>query len=154
MACLLGENRDIFFPKLSEHLHLITFAEIAVKFLEDLNLEPHLCGSEDEARSRVNELAAVNKWPCYFFASDTTGEKDFEEFFTRDEVLDLDRFESLGIIKNDPIFEQRKILLFTQQIQSFKENNRWNRRDLIALFNEMIPDFNHKETGKFLDNKM
>ena len=80
MSGLLGENRDIFFPKLSENLHLITFAEIARKYLTQLGYEPFECESEEEARGRCSELIKLKKWPCYFFKSDTTGEKDFEEF--------------------------------------------------------------------------
>ena len=106
MSCLLGENRDIFFPKLSEKLHLITFSDIAVRYLKALGYEPYECASEDEARDRAEELIAQRKWPCYFFNSDTTGEKDFEEFFTDKEVLDMKRFESLGVIKNEPVYEQ------------------------------------------------
>lgn len=154
MSCLLGDNRDIFFPKLSEHLHLITFSDIAVKYLETIGYEPYLCKSEDEARGRVIELSSQKKWPCYFFTSDTTGEKDFEEFFTETEVLDMDRFENLGIIKNDADFDQQKLEMFTAEINKLKRAGAWIRDDLIGLFNVMIPDFGHKETGKFLDNRM
>jgi hypothetical protein len=102
MSCLLGKNRDIFFPKLDYNLNLITFSEIAEKYLQDRDYEPVQCATEDEARSRVAELKAQKKYPVYFFKSDTTGEKDFEEFYTGKEVLDMDCFKSIGIIKNDP----------------------------------------------------
>ncbi|PNX52934.1 MAG: UDP-N-acetylglucosamine 4,6-dehydratase [Thermoplasmata archaeon M9B2D] len=154
MSCLLGENRDIFFPKLSEKLHLITFADIAVKYLADLGYEAYACESEDEARGRAEELIAQRQWPCYFFDSDTTGEKDFEEFYTNSETLDMGRFESLGIIKNDPLYEEDKLMMFEERIEKMKREGRWERVDLIDLFNQMIPNFNHKETGKFLDNRM
>ena len=94
MSCIFGENRDIFFPKLSENLHLITFSEIAVKYLENLGYEPYLCKDEDEARELAKTLPKAGKYPCLFTASDTTGEKDFEEFFTDKEILDMDKFES------------------------------------------------------------
>lgn len=100
MSCLLGENRDLFFPKLDHDLNLVTFSSIAEKYLESLGYEPVQCAIEDEARSRVAELKALHKYPVYFFKSDTTGEKDFEEFFTANETVVMDRFESLGIIKN------------------------------------------------------
>jgi FlaA1/EpsC-like NDP-sugar epimerase len=154
MSCLLGENRDIFFPKLSEQLHLITFAEIAVKYLEDLGYEPYLCSSEDEARTQVQDLAVQRKWPCYFFSSDTSGEKDFEEFYTDQEELDMARFQNLGIIKNEAIYDQAKLQMFADEIAKLKQARSWCRADLIALFNTIIPNFNHKETGKFLDNRM
>lgn len=154
MSCIFGENRDIFFPKLSENLHLITFADIATKFLLDLGYEPYICESEDEARELIKTLPAQGKWPCLFTASDTTGEKDFEEFFTENEVLDMDRFENLGVIKNDLHVEDEKINLFTNSINQYKTNKRWSKEDLVDLFFKMIPDFGHKETGKYLDSKM
>ncbi len=154
MSCLLGENRDIFFPKLSDELHLITFAEIAVRYLEYQGYEAYLCRTEDEARARVKELAGQKKWPCYFFDSDTTGEKDFEEFYTDREVLDMDRFENLGVIKNEALFDEEKLSLFTNAVHDMKKRGRWDRLELIALFNTMIPNFGHKETGRFLDGRM
>ena len=154
MSCLLGENRDIFFPKLSEKLHLISFAEIAVKYLADLGYEAYVCESEDEARTRGKELIPKRKWPCYFFDSDTTGEKDFEEFYTKAETLDMERFESIGVIKNYPLYDEAKLEIFERRIGEMKKSGRWNRGELIDLFNEMVPTFHHKETGMFLDDRM
>lgn len=154
MSCLLGENRDIFFPKLSEKLHLITFSDIAVRYLKALGYEPYECASEDEARDRAEELIAQRKWPCYFFNSDTTGEKDFEEFFTDKEVLDMERFESLGVIKNEPVYEQELLDHFLNVVADLKAQGLWEKVDLVDLFNKMIPDFKHKETGKYLDGRM
>ena len=90
----------------------------------------------------------------YFFSSDTTGEKDFEEFYTADESLDIDRFKALGVIKNDPIFDQAKLELFSNTIAKLRRSGRWTRGQLIDLFNTMISEFKHKETGKFLDGRM
>lgn len=154
LSTIFGENRDIFFPKLSDKLHLITFSEIAEKYLEQLGYTPHLCGSEDEARMAVDALKKEKKYPCYFFKSDTTGEKDFEEFFTDGEALDLEKFESVGIIKNDPVYDLKKLENFTETIASMKHAVGWDRSQIVDLFNEMIPNFNHRETGKFLDNRM
>lgn len=154
MSCLLGENRDVFFPKLDHDLNLIPFSQIAVKYLESRGYEPYECRSEDEARARVGELKSAGKYPVYFFKSDTTGEKDFEEFFTDKEVLDMTRFTNLGVIKNEPVFEQEKLDLFVARIKAMREKGKWTRGELIDLFNEMIPNFNHKETGKFLDGRM
>ncbi|WP_445946096.1 UDP-N-acetylglucosamine 4,6-dehydratase [Shewanella sp.] len=154
MSCVFGENRDIFFPKLSEALHLITFADIAVKYLEQLGFEPYLCESEDEARERVKTLPAQGKWPCLFTSSDTTGEKDFEEFFTDKETLDMARFTNLGIIKNDPLYQQELLESFEHKITQMKADYEWSKEDIVKLFFSMIPDFGHKETGKYLDSKM
>jgi FlaA1/EpsC-like NDP-sugar epimerase len=154
LSALLGENRDIFFPKLSENLHLTTFAEIAVKYLTQLGYESYECESEDEARDRCTELIKQKKWPCYFFKSDTTGEKDFEEFYTLDETLDMKRFSSVGVIKSEPVFKEEKLLFFEKRIKQIKNCNVWKREEIVELFHEMIPNFGHKETGKFLDQRM
>jgi NADP-dependent 3-hydroxy acid dehydrogenase YdfG len=186
MSCIFGENRDIFFPKLNEQLHLITFADIAVKYLEEKGLKPFLCDSEDEARKFFNtehgtpalsradnyrvegsnqQLATSNKehqirnkeqthWPCFFTNSDTTGEKDFEEFFTDQETLDMDRFRNLGVIKNNLDFEDEKLQHFSSCVHKMKESLKWNKSEIVELFHTMIPDFGHKETGKYLDSKM
>ena len=154
MSCLLGGNRDIFFPKLSENLHLTTFSGIAQKYLSKLGYEPYECESEEEARARSSELIKQKKWPCYFFKSDTTGEKDFEEFYTENETLDMNRFSSIGVIKNEPVFEEEKLSYFVKRINEIKNANPWSRKDILELFHEMIPNFGHKETGKFLDQRM
>ncbi|HFQ4949983.1 UDP-N-acetylglucosamine 4,6-dehydratase [Vibrio vulnificus] len=154
MSCIFGENRDIFFPKLSEALHLITFADIAVKYLKQRGYESHLCANEDEARELAKTLPAQGKWPCLFTESDTTGEKDFEEFFTDKEVLDMARFENLGIIKNEPLYQPELLSLFEEQIAQMKGQRAWSKEQIVALFFTMIPDFGHKETGKYLDSKM
>lgn len=154
MSCIFGENRDIFFPKLSEHLHLITFADIAVKYLQQKGYEPVLCASEDEARELVKTLPDEGKWPCLFTSSDTTGEKDFEEFFTSAETLDMQRFENLGVIKNQLEFDPQLLATFETSIAAMKKNLAWDKDSLVKLFFKMLPDFGHKETGKYLDGKM
>lgn len=154
MSCLFGENRDIFFPKLSESLHLITFAEIAEKYLRERGYEPYLCESEEEARQLVKTLPEEGKWPCLFTDSDTTGEKDFEEFFTDKEVLDMERFANLGVIKNEAVYNPELVNLFEREIKTLKQNKGWNKQQVVDLFFKMIPDFGHKETGKYLDGKM
>lgn len=159
MSCIFGKNRDIFFPKLSEDLHLITFAEIAIKYLKSKGYEPYICQSEEEARSFFSkgprlEHNKTKQWPCLFTASDTTGEKDFEEFFTGNETLDMQRFINLGVIKNQPEFDEDRLNMFSTSIQNMKANQVWNKQDVVELFFQMIPDFGHKETGKYLDGKM
>ena len=154
MSCLTGNNRDIYFPKLDEELNLVTFSSIAEKYLEGLGYEPVQCATEQEARDRVSELKAIHKYPVYFFNSDTTGEKDFEEFYTDKETLDMNRFDSIGVIKNPLDYNGKMLDEFVETIQSYKARGHWDRKEIIDLFNQMIPDFNHKDTGKFLDSKM
>jgi hypothetical protein len=154
LSGILGNNRDIFFPKLSEKLHLITFSEIAVRYLRQRGYEPYNCESEDEARGRAEELIADKQWPCYFFKSDTTGEKDFEEFFTDNEDLDMERFKSIGIIKNQPNFDESKLDVFMDGIETLRKKGSWTKDDIVKLYFGLLPDFAHKETGKYLDQKM
>ena len=154
MSALLGENRDLFFPKLDSGANLITFSEIAVRYLEARGYEPVECATEEEARARVSELKASHRWPVYFFASDTTGEKDFEEFYTDSETLDMQRFESIGVIKNAPTYNAATLDRFESSIATMHARGNWTRNDLIDLFNATILEFDHKETGKFLDSKM
>jgi UDP-N-acetylglucosamine 4,6-dehydratase len=154
MSCIFGENRDIFFPKLSEALHLITFADIAVTYLKNLGYEPYVCENEEEARALAKTLPDLGQWPCLFTASDTTGEKDFEEFFTDNETLDMERFHNLGVIKNEPVYDESKLHNFTETINRMKAARTWTKDQIVELFFRMIPDFGHKETGKYLDGKM
>ena len=154
MSSIFGENRDIFFPKLSENLHLISFADIAIKYLKQKGYEPVLCSSEDEARELAKTLPEQGKWPCLFTGSDTTGEKDFEEFFTENEVLDMERFNNLGVIKNEAIFDSGLLSDFETSIQGMRDQRAWDKQALVDLFFKMIQDFGHKETGKYLDSKM
>ena len=154
MSCIFGENRDIFFPKLSEALHLISFADIATEYLKDKGYEAHICTTEDEARELINTLPEQGKWPCLFTDSSTTGEKDFEEFYTDKETLDMDRFENLGVIKNSPEFNENQLNDFSNTIHKFKSNMKWTKKEIVGEFFNMIPEFNYYDTGRYLDGKM
>ena len=154
MSCIFGENRDIFFPKLSENLHLISFPDIAERFLNEIGYEPYLCASEGEARELVYTLPFKGQWPCFFTASDTTGEKGYEEFFTENEILDFERYINLGVIKSEAVYDVGKIEHFTKAIQRMKSTGKWSRNELVQLFFEMIPNFEYIEKGKYLDSKM
>jgi FlaA1/EpsC-like NDP-sugar epimerase len=154
LSCLLGDNRDIYFPKLNNDLNLITFSDIATRFLEQMGYEATPCDSEDEARRKVEELTVKKKWPCYFFKSDTTGEKDFEEFYTSNERLDLDKFKDVGVIKNEPVFDDNTLESFGREMAKIRLSSSWNKADVVEAFRKVLPDFEHEEKGKYLDNKM
>ncbi|PKG36062.1 UDP-N-acetylglucosamine 4,6-dehydratase [Psychrobacter sp. Sarcosine-3u-12] len=159
MSCIFGEKGDIFFPKLSEDLHLITFEDIAIKYLQSKSLTPYLCYSEEEAREYLSNNSQLenNTWPCLFTLSDTTGEKDFEEFYTDKEVLDFNAFNNLGIIKNTDNINatlNEKLDYFTSEINAMQSSLKWSKDEIIKLFFFMLPEFGHKETGKYLDGKM
>src|SRR5690606_25835118 len=130
------------------------FSDIAVRFLETNGYEAVECNSEEEARKRVPELMKQKKWPCYFFRSDTTGEKNFEEFYMAHEQLDLDKFKDIGIVKSELKFESERLDLFESQIEGFKKQGNWSKENLVSLFKEVLPEFRHEEKGKYLDNKM
>tara|TARA_B100002019_G_scaffold293398_1_gene320723 strand:- start:2381 stop:3562 length:1182 start_codon:yes stop_codon:yes gene_type:complete len=154
LSGLLGSNREIFFPKLSQKLHMVTFSQIAVRFLKERGYEAFECQSEEEARDKADELISKKKWPCYFFESDTTGEKDFEEFFTHSEDLDMDRFKTIGVIRNKANFDEVKLDQFMNGIEALRKKGTWDKDDIVKLFFELLPEFNHKETGKYLDQRM
>ena len=154
LSCMLGHNRDIFFPKLSQKLHLVTFPEIARKYLRAQGYEPYECESESEARDRVEELIKLKKWPCYFFDSDTTGEKDFEEFFTQNEKIDRGIFETIGVIKNEPNFNEYELENFITEIELLRSKGSWSKENIVVLFKNILPQIEHKETGKYLDQRM
>jgi FlaA1/EpsC-like NDP-sugar epimerase len=154
MSCIFGKNRDIFFPKLSEALHLISFVDIAVKYLKDKGFEPYLCNTEDEARELIKTLPKQGKWPCLFAKSDTTGEKDFEEFYTDKETLDMDRFENLGVIKNKPEYDENQLNNFEDAINQLKSSMNWDKKSIVNEFFKMVPNFGYHDNGKYLDGKM
>ena len=154
MSCLFGDNRDIFFPKLSKELDLVSFSDIAVKFLQEKGYQAEICTSEEKARQLIKYLPKERKWPCLFNKSNTTGEKDIEEFFTDTENLDLNKFENLGVVKNDLFVENEKIKFFSNKISRIKKTGEWKKNEIVDLFNETIPNFNHMETGRSLDSKM
>ena len=154
MSCLLGRNRDILFPKSSKNLQLTSFSDIAERFVRNLGYEPYQCATEEEARRRCDDLIASKRWPCYFFKSDTSGEKDFEEFFTDNEILDMKRFQSIGVIKNDALYDAGKLDLFLKNLHDLRSGDIWEKEEIVQLFNKILPNFHHLETGKYLDEKM
>ena len=154
MSCIFGENRDIFFPKLSEALHLMSFSDIAIRYLKDKGFEPYLCNTEDEARELIKTLPGQGKWPCLFTKSDTTGEKDFEEFYTDKEILDMNRFENLGVIKNEPEYDETQLNNFEDTIMQLKSSMNWDKKSIVNEFFRIIPGFGYHDNGKYLDGKM
>lgn len=154
ISCLLGENRDILFPKVSDDFTLTTFSKIAERYIESKNYQVELCTTEVEAREKIKTLPGIGKWPCLFSKSDTTGEKYIEEFYTDSEVLDMDKYEKLGVIKNIFINNEEALEYFLSQIEDLKRIGRWDKKIIVDLFRVTIPGFNHEETGKYLDGKM
>ena len=154
MSCIFGENRDIFFPKFNSELDLVSLSDIAKKFVLSKGYEPHICISEKEAREEVTNLIAQKKWPCIFSISDTTGEKDSEEFFTDLETLEMKKYHSIGIIKNSAEFNSDQLDNFLQNIQLMIDAKHWTKKDIKDEFLKIIPNFSHIEKSKSLDDKM
>ena len=154
LATVFGENLDVFFPKLSSSLNLTTFADIARAYLEQRGFDAFECDSEQEARDRVDELRRKGKWPCYFFNTDTTGEKGFEEFYTSSESVDWSRYNTIGVIKNSGDLDIEALERFEEGYQQLRARGEWSKPDLLALFNQLLPEFGHLETGKYLDQRM
>ncbi|GAB5404471.1 MAG: UDP-N-acetylglucosamine 4,6-dehydratase [Aureliella sp.] len=153
-SILQGADREIYFPKLSANLHLITFSAMAERYLESIGYEAYHCDSEDEARKKVVELRKQKKWPCFFFKTDTTGEKDFEEFYTSSEEVDWDRYHELGVVMNEAFVDDARLREFDRRVRELRERQAWTKEELLDAFSHLLPNFAHKETGKNLDNRM
>ena len=155
LAAIFGENRDVFFPKLSEKLHLITFSEIAISYLNELNYEPFICENEEEARRKAKDLIGSKKWPCLFTDSDTTGEKGFEEFFMKDEILDMNKYHGIGIIKNEPNqLDTFNLIDLRNKYQKWINDNDISKEEIAAVLIQLLPELNYIDKGKYLDDKM
>ena len=154
LSCLFGENRDTFFPKKNERFRDETLVAVATRYLEGLGFEVSECESEDEARKKGPELIRLKKWPCYFFNSDTTGEKPFEEFFTQGELIDFDTFKAIGVVKNYLNQNSPDLNDFVSDIDKWRQNRVWSKKDLIEIFKSHLPELRHFEKNKDLDQKM
>lgn len=154
LSCILGKNRDIFFPKLNDKVHLISLSKIAIKYIEYKGYSPYLCKSESEARNLIQTLPDEKKWPCYLTKSDTTGEKNYEEFYTDREELDMSRFKNLGVIKNTPDYNEIKLNNFENVINILKNSKKWDKKTIVNEFYKIIPKFNYHDSGKYLNEKM
>lgn len=154
LACMLGHNREVYFPKLDE-ISTMTFSDIAEKLLKALRYTVYKCSSEEEAKEKAVQLFNGSKdYPVYFSASDTTGEKPYEEFFTQEETVDMHQFKSLGVVVNHTTYYKYQIeVLFEKLEQAFKKVDV-TKAEIIAILEDFLPSFDHKEVGKNLDGKM
>lgn len=152
-STIFGDQCDVFFPKLDDS-HFQKFSDIAIRFLKSKGLEPYLVKDEEEARSFFKNNQDSKLWPCLFTTSDTTGEKDFEEFFTDNEDLDLNTFHDFGIVKPKLDFDEEKLNRFLKSIENFKKTGEYTKKDILDLFQDLLPEFRHEEKGKYLDSKM
>lgn len=154
LACVLGDSKNIFFPKLDES-QMMTFSTIAEHFLAEIGMKPDYCESDQEARDKAARWEyGMKKYPVYFFTTDTSGEKSFEEFFTQDDLVNMNRFEALGVIENDDVFDRERIDFILEEFEQMFKNTSVNKATIVALLGKHLADFHHIETGKSLDQKM
>jgi FlaA1/EpsC-like NDP-sugar epimerase len=153
LACMLGESGEIFFPKLDEEEQAY-FKEITLDFFKASGREVQLCNSDEEARKFAKELTENTPYPVYFFGSDTSGEKLYEEFYTNTDELDLDHFESLGVIKNARKLPMEQIESCISDLKFLMNSGNYDKQAIVDNLKKYLPDFQHIETGKSLDQKM
>ena len=153
LTCILGNSGDIYFPKLNEN-QLVNFKEITEDFFKYLGKEIKICNNEYEAKEYAINITDDSPYPIYFFKTDTSGEKLYEEFYTSEDQIDLKKFNSIGIIKNSikPSFSDVDLII--EEIENLFKRDSYEKEDIIKVMNRLLPDFKHIETGKTLDQKM
>jgi len=154
LSCILGENRAIFFPKLAE-AQMMTFDAIGTELLKAHGYEVLECGSDEEAIDKAEELRnGSNLYPVHYAASDTSGEKPFEEFVTDTETADMDRFSSLGVITGKQIPDKSRVEVLFENLNAAFDKETTTKDEIVEIMKEYLPNFDHIETGKSLDSKM
>ena len=154
LACMLGSNREIFFPKLEE-AQMMTFDAIATALLKEYGYEPLLCKSDEEAIEKACALTGEEKtYPVHYSGSNTSGEKSFEEFFTQEEKVDMERFHALGVIKEKELVNREKVDAFLEKLERVFTKEEVSKEEIVQIIKEYLPNFEHIEKGKSLDSKM
>lgn len=154
LSCMLGENRAIFFPKLAE-AQMMTFDKIAVNLLQEHGYEVLECGSDEEAIEKAVELKNGSiKYPVHFSKSNTSGEKGFEEFFTDSETVDMDRLQSLGVVTGKVIPDKHALGELMGKLEDAFADDATDKETIVKIIGDYLPNFEHIETGKSLDEKM
>jgi len=153
LACMLGKSGEIFFPKLDEE-EQVYFKTVTEDFFTASNREIVLCNSDNEAREKALTLSETVPYPVYFFESDTSGEKLYEEFYTDTDEVDVEQFESLGVIKNARKLPILEIEICLSNLQQIMNSGNYSKQDIVASLKKYLPDFQHIETGRSLDQKM
>ena len=154
LACMLGANREIFFPKLAE-AQMMSFDEIGTKLLETQGYEVLQCASDAEAIEKAEALKQGSRqYPVHYAVSDTSGEKAYEEFFTDAEAVDMERFTSLGVVTGKEVPDKEKVKVLFAELNAAFERLDVNKEDIVKIMQTYLPNFEHIEKGKSLDSKM
>lgn len=154
LACILGNSGEVFFPKLGED-QMITFSSFCGKFIETLGFKPKVCQSDEEAK----QIAAHRKdtdsdYPVVYFKSDTTGEKGYEEFYVPGEKINMQRFQALGVIEEYQHRNMAEVEDFFQRLEALFHQDSFTKAEVVEALKEFLPNFEHEEKGKNLDQKM
>lgn len=154
LACMLGKNREIFFPKLRE-AQMMTFDAIATALLKEHGYQPLLCDSDEEAIEKADSLkGSGNLYPVHYSGSNTSGEKAYEEFYTDQEKVDLERFNALGVIQEKPLVQRKFVEDLFEDLNGVFEKEDVTKEEVIKVMKRYVPNFEHIEKGKSLDSKM
>jgi FlaA1/EpsC-like NDP-sugar epimerase len=153
LACLLGQSGDIFFPKLDPE-EMVNFKDITTDFFMAMGRSIKHCNSEEEAKQLAANLSDADQYPIFFFASNTSGEKLYEEFYTDEDIIDLESHESLGVIKNAKQISIHEVEACVTNIRAGLAKENYSKEEIIRVMKKYLPDFQHIETGKTLDSKM
>ena len=153
LTCILGNSGDIYFPKLNEN-QLVNFKTITEDFFSYLKKDFKVCDSEKEAKEIALKLSDNSSYPVYFFKTDTSGEKLYEEFYTSEDQVNFNLYESIGVVTNSlkPSFSEMELTI--KEIETLFKRESYSKEDVIKTMNKILPNFNHIETGKTLDQKM
>ena len=154
LSCAFGENRDLFYPRASTGLRAIGFPELARAFLEGHGFEVAECETEEEARKSALTLIARGRWPCYFFKSDTTGEKEIEEFVAPGDTPKPNRFRAVGVVSVGGSQDEEVLKMFRDQLDGIRQRGKWTKRELVELVRRAVPEMSHEELNKSLDERM
>ena len=154
LSCMLGDNGDIFFPKLTKSMDLKSFSELAKIYVDSNGYQVHECDSENDARQNANKIISLGRWPCLFTVSDTTGEKPFEEFFTDSENPDFESHSGIGKVKISSQKNNQNLAQLLDELHEIRKSNPWNKEIIVNFFKRHLPELHHVELGKFLSEKM
>ncbi len=153
LACMLGQSGDIFFPKLNPS-QMVSFRDITFAFFSHLDMTIKDCSSEEEAKRLAAHWRSGDPYPVFFFDSDTSGEKLFEEFYTVNDAIDMNSFAGMGVIRNHSKVSSDKIKECIHELKTLLLSDQSSKSAIISIMKKYIPDFYHIEKGKNLDDRM
>ena len=159
LACILGKGGEVFFPKLGED-QMLTFSSICDRFIDANGLQKDPCATDAEARHKatlLNDNVSENgkpKYPTVYFTSDTTGEKAYEEFYVPGEKINMDRFKALGVVEETIRRPMPEVNAFFEKLEAIFHKDDFTKAQVVETIKEFIPNFEHEEKGKNLDQKM